>query len=112
MDDGVCDCCGGAELVAGRQCADPLLRLITAYRAALADFDDNAPDDDEGRKAYAAASYVEPRQVLVGWRGPALSRAGAMAALQLAADAEREGDYPVVGPMIEVALTFLGGRYA
>ncbi|MBD9372089.1 hypothetical protein IB238_05525 [Rhizobium sp. ARZ01] len=112
MDEEVCDCCerSGPTMVCGRksgQDADPLMVSIAAYRLALLDFVENAPDDDKGRDTYAATSYEPPRQRIADWRMPARCRAAAIAALRLAVDAEQEGDYALVGPMIGSALGFL-----
>ena len=88
---------------------DAVVVAIAEYRAALRDFNDNAPDDDAGRDAYAFASYRRPHYLLCGWRRPASTRAGALEALRLALEAERDGDYDLIAPMVRAALAFVEG---
>lgn len=88
--------------------ADPLLRAIRAYRAGLADFQGNAPDDDDAANAYADKTYCPPMLELECWRSPAETKESAVAALELARDAHNEGDRSLVGPMISAALLYFG----
>lgn len=90
---------------------DPLVASIQRYRDALADFSASAPDVSDRRNA-ALLSYTEPRNVLMAWARPAVSRDGALAALRMAVFADQEGDYQLVGPMIEAALTYIDGEWA
>ncbi|QRM55125.1 hypothetical protein [Sinorhizobium sp. BG8] len=91
--------------------SDALLDAIHAYRSGLADFIENAPEDDDEANAYADTTYCGPMLLLEGWSAPAASRGSALAALKLACDAHAAGDRGLVGPMILAALGYFeGGR--
>lgn len=90
---------------------DPLIAAIQRYRDALDDYSTNAPDDNEGWNAYASRSYVGPRNALITWSRPAVSRSGALAALRMAVAADWEGDYQLVSPMVEAALAFISREW-
>ena len=47
---------------------DPLLDAIQAFRAGLADYSANAPDDNDEADAYVEMSYGPPMEVLEEWR--------------------------------------------
>ncbi|MBB3453928.1 hypothetical protein FHT86_002184 [Rhizobium sp. BK313] len=85
---------------------EPLLIAINDYKAGIADFLANAPEEDEAANAYADTSYIAPMAKLEKWCRPALTRNGALAALQLAYDANRDGDYCLVGPLVSAALKY------
>ncbi|NOV15897.1 hypothetical protein E5S70_07330 [Ensifer adhaerens] len=95
----------GAEPSAGAV-TDPVVAAISAYLVAMEDFRRNAPDDDAGSDAYALATYRRPLKVLERWRRPAETRIGAVAALRLASDAETDGAYELVGPMLRAGLAY------
>lgn len=86
--------------------SDPLMRAIKAYRAGLADFRDNAPDDDDEASAYADRTYCPPMIQLEQWSSPAITKEAALAALALAREAHSEGDRSLVAPMISAALVY------
>ncbi|MBB4574422.1 hypothetical protein [Rhizobium lentis] len=87
---------------------DPILAAVDNFRAAMEDYNSNAPmHSDELANAYAAASYAGPLLVIQEWKAPARTREGAIAALRLAKKADEEGDYSIVGPMLAAALAFL-----
>jgi hypothetical protein len=99
---------GVAPLAAHAAVADPLLDAVNAYRAALADYNANAPMDANAEAdAYAEISWRPLFRALMNWTAPATTREGAMAALRLAVDEEDTGDSPLVGPMIRAALAYL-----
>lgn len=85
---------------------DPLCCVIQKYRAAFEDYNANAPEDDVAAQLYAELSYRPRRRILMGWDRPARSKAGAIAALQLARDAGNCDDHSVVAPMVDAALAF------
>jgi hypothetical protein len=86
---------------------DPLLVAIENFRAGLKDYNDNAPlHTDEAANAYAAVSYREPLRVIEEWKQPAITREAAIAALKLAIDADNDGDYALVGPLVMAALGY------
>ena len=73
----------------------------------MEDYSSNAPmETDDAARAYAAVSYAEPLKVIRGWKVPARSLEGAIAALRLAKKADEEGDYTIVGPMLSAALSY------
>jgi hypothetical protein len=63
---------------------DPLLDAINAYHTAMADYNANAPDDDEGADAYADATFVPAMDVIEAWDQPARTKQGAIEALRFA----------------------------
>lgn len=96
-----------APIAAHAAAADPLLDAVAAFRAGMADYNANAPQDDAGANAYSLISWKPPHAVLANWTAPATTRNGAMAALRLAVDEEETGDSPLVGPMMRAALAYL-----
>lgn len=82
---------------------DPLLDFIVAYRKGLADFVSNAPEDNDGNKAYAEVSFRLPRKTLESWSSPATTFAGAISALKMAVDADKNDDVEIVSSMIRAA---------
>ncbi|MBB4272345.1 hypothetical protein [Rhizobium mongolense] len=96
-----------AAPIANATVADPLIEAINAYRAGIADFNQNAPEDDEGANAYGEISWLPPFKALENWTAPATTRDGAMAALRLAVDEDEVGDSPLVGTMMRAALAYL-----
>ncbi|MDK1386341.1 hypothetical protein QN224_13075 [Sinorhizobium sp. 8-89] len=67
---------------------------------------EESAEDDE-TDALAAATYRPARLVIQGWARPAVSHAGALEALRLAREAERDGDYRIVAPMLKAAFDYL-----
>ncbi len=98
----------GAEPSAG-SLADPIATAISAYLVAMDDFRRNAPEDDAGADAYALATYRPSLRVLERWRRPASTRSGALAALRLAVEAEKDGAFDLVGPMLRAGLAYFEG---
>lgn len=98
---------GGFEVPMSPVRRDPVIAAIADYRSAMQDFNSNAPDDDPGRDRYALETYRRPLSLLRCWRWPATSRAGALEALRLALEAERDGDYDLVAPMVRSALAYV-----
>ena len=87
---------------------DPLVDAIRAYRAGLAEFNANAPEDDDEADAYAEVSYGPPLNVLKKWERPAQTRTGALEALRLIADENKDfARNPVVGSLLAAALAYL-----
>jgi hypothetical protein len=92
--------------------ADPILGAIDALRVGLADYNANAPlNNDEAANAYAEKSYRHPRQALVAWDGPALTFAGAYAALKMAKDADESDDAEIVRVMINAAIGYFETQF-
>lgn len=85
---------------------DPLIGAINAMKAGLADYNANAPEDDDAARAYAEISYRPPRRVIERWKRPAISIDGAVSALRLARDADRDDDGLIVTAMLSAALAF------
>jgi hypothetical protein len=91
--------------------ATTLSDTVAAYRAALLDYNENAPDDNEGADAYADATYGPWFEALGKWNRPAETLPEAIAALKLALlEAESFYSTEPVAPMIRAALAFLEGR--
>lgn len=87
---------------------DPIVNAVAAYRAGLADFNANAPEDDNGANAYAEVSWKPPMDALVRWQHPADTRAGAIVALKFALSEMEEFEDPrTAPPMIRAALAYL-----
>lgn len=87
--------------------SDPLIKAIGEFRRAMAAFNREGSAEDDEVDALAAATYRPPRLVIQKWSQPAVSRDGAIEALRLARDAERDGDYRIVAPMLKAALDYL-----
>lgn len=99
----------------GRSCAatealksamDPLMDLIEAYRSGMADFNANAPEDPAAANAYAERVYRQQRRRLVMWDGPALTLEGAVSAIRMARDADRNDDDEIVSAMIKASCRY------
>jgi hypothetical protein len=90
----------------GDQTALALHEAITAFRTAMANYNKSVPEDDDGAREFAAATYGRPLKIIEAWQHPAESLEEAIAALRLADDADRDGDYSIVGPMLRAALAF------
>lgn len=89
---------------------DPLLDAIRAYRAGMADFLANAPEDDgDAETAYFASVVSPPNRVLREWGEPARTRGGAIEALRFAIEEHDKGDTPVIACMVNAALGYLEG---
>lgn len=86
---------------------DPLLMCIAAYRNSLKEFDSKAPHGEREMQALAAATYLRHRKVLERYGRAAATRLSATAALEMALDADRDGDAALVAPMIRAALGFI-----
>ncbi|XEN29760.1 hypothetical protein M728_000357 [Ensifer sp. WSM1721] len=99
---------GGCPAAAARMTEDdPILKAIVDFRSALEDYNANAPSQDSGAEIYAERTYRRPRRVIVNWETGARTRRGAVEALKLANDADRDGDYVIIGPMVRAALSYL-----
>jgi hypothetical protein len=85
---------------------DPLLDLIKAYKAGIDEFNLNAPEDDAGANAYAGMTYMPPLKALMAWTAPAATSAGAVAALKLAQQANRDREVMIVAPMLQAAILY------
>ncbi|MDE4620631.1 hypothetical protein [Sinorhizobium meliloti] len=82
---------------------DPLLAAIKAYRDGMAAYN-AAPADDEET---VERTYGAPLDVLMDWEEPAQTREGAMAALRLALQEEREFKAaPLATAMLQAALDY------
>ena len=78
---------------------DLLLRTISRYRVACAEYNAaNAPDDrcDE----LAAATYAPFHDALTAWQWPARTREGALAALELAMEELANFDNSALAPAL------------
>lgn len=101
---GGCGCGNGAVPVI----QDPLIALITSYRQGMTDFIENAPeDDDEAANAYAESSYCLPMLAIENWQGPAPTKEGALAAVELAKESSENGDRSLVGPLLAAVAGYL-----
>jgi hypothetical protein len=87
---------------------DPALLTFAAFRTAWVDFNANAPDNDDA--AFQQAAYLPTRQAVLSFDGP-LSPAAAIEALQLAIDANREGDDDLIEPLLNKLKGFLRQRF-
>lgn len=86
---------------------DPILTAIDDLRAGMAEYNANAPvDDDEAANAYAEKTYRQPRRYLAAWDGPALTFAGAFAALKMAKEADDSDDSEIVTVMLSAAIGY------
>ena len=85
---------------------DPLLEAIKAYRAGMADYNKNAPADNDAAEDYAEVSYGPPFERLMNWEEPAAFRRGALEALRLAIETNDEGDSPLTGALLAAALGY------
>jgi len=90
---------------------DPLLDTINAFLAGLADFEANAPLDDDAANAYADISYGPPLAKLNQWTEPAKTRAGALKALEIAVeDSGGVHGCEAAERMIKAAIGYLKGN--
>lgn len=86
---------------------DPLLDAVRAFRAGLADYNVNAPDDDDAAEAYIEISYGPPMDVLKEWKQPAKTQRAALEALRLVAEEEAgSGGSPIVPPLLAAAIAY------
>jgi hypothetical protein len=85
---------------------DPLLELIISYRQGLSDFAANAPDERDASNEFAENSYRPHRRALESWTGGARTFAGALSALRMARDADRNDDAEIVSAMVCAALGY------
>ncbi|MDW9632142.1 hypothetical protein GOA75_20085 [Sinorhizobium meliloti] len=82
---------------------DPIRAAIKAYRAGLAAYNTAAGEDDET----VMRTYGVPHQVLEDWTLPAQTREGALEALQLAVEEERDcGASHLTLPLMSAALAY------
>lgn len=93
------------RLFQGRE-REPLTVLIEAYRDGIADYAMNAPEDVDAAAAYAETSYRRPRIALKAWKDPAQTLYGAVDALRMANEADRNDDAEVVSVMLRAALGY------
>jgi hypothetical protein len=90
--------------------ADAILKAISAYQLAIADYEANCPSDNDGADAYAEISYVPAMKAIEGWEGPASTRAGAVAALEMAMEElSNFASSDMVPPLVSAALGYLKG---
>lgn len=85
---------------------DPILELILGLQEKIADYNANAPGDDDGANRYAERSYRPALAAVRRWTSPARTRRGALAALRLARDAVNDGDQELAAAMIRAALAY------
>jgi hypothetical protein len=86
---------------------DPLITAIDAYRAGMAAYDGREEfETPEAEQAAIAATYGPPNQILTNWDKPAVTRAGAIAALQFAAEGHGIVGIDIQQNMIEAALAY------
>ncbi|WP_146606025.1 hypothetical protein [Mesorhizobium kowhaii] len=86
---------------------DPLLDAVRAFRAGMADYNVNSPDDDDEAVAYIEVSYGPPMEVLEEWEQPAKTHAGALEALRLVAEENSAYEAsPLVGPLLAAAIAY------
>lgn len=90
----------GTDLTLSETCA--------AFAAALADYNQNAPEDTEAGDAYAEVTFVPWIERLEEWDRPAETHEDAVAALRVALrEAEQFYSSTPVVPMIRAAFTYL-----
>ncbi|RVG50539.1 hypothetical protein [Sinorhizobium meliloti] len=88
---------------------DPIIDAIEAYQAGVAAYNAAEGEDEET----VMSTYGAPFDVLVDWEMPAQTRAGAMAALRLAAEQEKEfGTSLLTFPLVRAALAYFESRAA
>jgi len=98
----------GYQQMPGNNWREPLVEAINAYRSGMREFDRHELDDNDQIDAYADATYAPPLKTLDEWNLPALTRAGAIAALRFAVDESATSLVPDgVGAMIKAALGYL-----
>jgi hypothetical protein len=86
---------------------DPLIAHIADFRSGVADYNANAPEDDDEADAYADVTYGPPLKILSEWEAPAMSLASAIEALRLAAsESEDFAGSPVGRAMLRAALGY------
>lgn len=91
---------------------DPILTAIEDLRAGMADYNANAPvDNDAAADAYAEKTYRPARRSLAAWDGPALTFAGAFAALKMAKDADESDDSEIVTVMLNAAIGYFETQF-
>ncbi|RVM16094.1 hypothetical protein [Sinorhizobium meliloti] len=98
---------GGCPVTTAGMTEDPIIGAIFDLRSAIDAYNANAPGEDRGAEIYAERTYRPPRRVIESWQEGARTRRGAVEALKLANDADRDGDYVLVGPMVRAALSYL-----
>ncbi|CDX28967.1 hypothetical protein MPLSOD_110106 [Mesorhizobium sp. SOD10] len=87
---------------------DPLLDAIAAFRASMADYEKNAPDDSDLADAYAEITYAPAMTVIEDWDQPATSKRGAVEALRLVLEEMASFQAsPMVPPLVTAALAYL-----
>ncbi|WP_051447600.1 hypothetical protein [Rhizobium leguminosarum] len=85
---------------------DPLLEAIVRYRHGMSEFAANAPNDRDLSDAFAEKSYRPAREALVSWDKPAATFVGAVSALKMAKDADKNDDADLVSAMVNAALGY------
>jgi hypothetical protein len=89
---------------------DPILTAIASYRAEVARYNVLSADhlSSEQSDALADETFVPPLCALEKWPKPALTRAGAITALQLALEEARENaSWDIVASMVAASLAYL-----
>lgn len=86
---------------------DPLLDVINAFRSAMKDYCDNAPDDDDAADAYAEVTYAPAMKVIEHWNSPAVTKEGAVEAIRLAVQEARDfANSEMLRPLLAAALGY------
>lgn len=86
---------------------DPLISAIGAYEAGVAAYDGREEfETPEAEQAAIASTYGPPSEILENWDRPAVTRAGAIAALQFAAKGHGIVGIDTQQNMIEAALGY------
>lgn len=86
---------------------DPLITAIDAYDTGMAAYDGREEfETPEAEQAAIAVTYGPPLQILEDWDKPAVTRAGAVAALRFAAKGHGVIGIDLQQSMIEAALGY------
>ena len=98
----------GYQQMPGNNWREPLVEAIGAYGGGRGESARHELDDSDEIDAYAEVTYEPPLAVLDGWDKPALTRAGAIAALRFAAEEGKVSWLPDgVDSMVKAALGYL-----
>ena len=86
---------------------DPLIAAIDAYHAGIAAYDGREEfETPEAEQAAIESTYGPPNEILTNWDKPAVTRAGAIAALQLAAKGHGIVGLDIQQNMVGAALAY------
>lgn len=96
-----------ADEVCSLRVDDPLLDAIADYRRGLANFEALTGVSDQERDAFADISYAPPMAILDEWDRPAATLEGAIEALRMAVDENRDSKgSDMVTSMLYAALAY------